>query len=272
MPTLQVSAAERSALLTGSELAVSIFRTWRRDLDCIDALILLVIARSNVDGILFNRQLRSRYGGSTQIAPDHLRQPVSVDIVAMSLRLPSPTVRRRTLALAQRGECELTSNGMLIAQHQLEATNHAAVVEAVYRHVRTAYVGLRETSDSAATPVLSLEPGAERPVRAVAAHGARYLLRLLSSAGRHFADPRDCLLLIHRLARKDDGPLSAAGDLGFSSRGAHRRISRLRIVAGYDEPFGQSWFADLAHHNMNHLFQFFAALEEVGAVAGFERV
>jgi hypothetical protein len=274
------AAVLRSALLLGGELAVDIFRAWRRDLSCIDALILLAVTRSNIDGILYDRTLRGRFGGASRIAPDDLRQPVSQSVVALSLGLPERVVGARIMLLAARGECELTPNGMLITAQQVEATARAQIIRSAYDALRRCYLRLRAAGFFRLEPPLPLETAAEPPIRSAAAHGAKYLLRLISTLAVPAGDLIDALLLLEILRHDAGAPdsLAVGRSIGVRPRDAKRRIDALvaNEVCRLDENDAltvgtdASWFAEAAERNMGHLFQLCAGLAEVGAAADFE--
>lgn len=275
------AAVATEAVLIGSQLAVSIFRAWRRDLDCLDALILLVIARSNVDGILYDRRLRERFGRRAPIAPDSLRQPISADVVAMSLRLPTGLVGDLCRRLAAQGECEIGPQGMIIAERQLEAANRTEIVHAVYDLLCAAYLKLQRAGYFGLAPLPSSAPAPEPPVRSAAAHGAKFMLRLLSSFGRQYDDAEDALLAMWLTASRFDGVTlsvdQASSDLGLGSQETAARLERL-IVGGKPVAasnggwaMAQPWFAGVRTRNLDHLFQLYAGLGEVGAVSEFEK-
>lgn len=284
------AAIVRSGLLIGGELALDLFEVWRRDLACLDALILLAVTRSNVDGILYDRALRARFGGTSRLAPDNLRQPVSPSVVALSLRLPEKLVERRAMALAKRGECELTPAGMLITAHQVEATSRTEIIRSAYDALRRCYLRLRTAGFFTLEPLLPLQNAPEPPVRSAAAHGAKYLLRLLATLGHPAGDLTNALLLLEIMRGGADPPsaISSAPEyamdpvamgarLGLTAQAAKRRARTLEsngtcrvtergvLAVAEDGP----WFAQVAEKNPDHLFQLFAALAEIGALADF---
>ena len=270
----------RSALSIGGDLALEIFEAWRRDLDCIDALILLAITRSNVEAVLYDRALRTRFGGVGRIAPDDLRQPVSQSVVALSLRLPEALVEHRIKALAERGECEVTPDGMLITPQQVEASHRAEIIQSAYDAERRCYLRLRDVGFFTLEPLPRMEIAAEPPIRSGAAHGAKYLLRLLSTLAVSASDLVDALLLLDIMRRATPPPdhRGVGHRLGVSAPEVRRRVRALVAsqvcrrdergapAAAEDRP----WFADAAEKNLDHLFQLWAGLAEVGALADFD--
>jgi len=284
-----------AAMRIGRDLVLDIFKAWRRDLDCVDALILLVITMGNVDGVLFSRKLRRRYGGVSPIAPDDLRQPISSSVIALSLGLPAQDVRSRILSLAERDECEVTPRGMLISQHQLEATNRTAIVREVYKLLYRSYEDLKLTGFVAAIEVSAFERAEVQPVRNAAAHGAKYVLRTLDTLCRRLGDVRNALIFLEVMRRtgadREDQPAPAepaaparivevAAALGLSPEAARRRIRGLtsldlceRQGVGVVTPARvhvEPWFAEVRQRNLDNLFQLFAGLADVGALADFD--
>jgi DNA-binding Lrp family transcriptional regulator len=271
-----------AAMRVGRGIVLDTFQTWRRRLDCVDALILLVVTNANVDGVLFSRKLRRRYDATFPIAPDHLRQPLSSTAVAVSLGLPHGLVSRRLRRLAQHGECLISPEGMLISEHQLEASSRTEIVEAVYARLAAAYAELKAIGffDLADLPhtVWPRKP----PVGSAAGFAAKYVQRTLDALCRDVGDVRDALILLEVLesgARPMRGPEIAAA-LGLAPDAVLRRVRGLvarRLCERHDGGVAaaaglldQPWFAAVLARNLESLFQLFAALADVGALAEFE--
>lgn len=282
--TAHASRAQAVAALTiGRELVLDLFQVWRRDLLCRDALILLVVAMGNVDGVLFSQELRRRYGGAFPIAPDALRQPISAEAVALSLGLEPRIVRRRIGVLARAGECQITAQGMLITEQQLEAADRTGVVRAAYELVGRAWRRL----DALGVPMLGELPDAQvsadaAPVRSAAAHGAKYVLRTLDLVSRHAGGVLSALLLLEltRSAQATPAPTaSLAKALGLSLRATQAEARRLRARGLCTRRAGglmlarfaprEPWMTDVLRRNQQNLYQLAAALAEVGALAAF---
>jgi hypothetical protein len=279
-------AAAAPALRVGGFLVLDIFKAWRRDLACIDALILLAISRANVDGILYSRDLRARYGSPSFIAPDSIRQPVSVSILALTLGFPEHLIRRHVASLAARDECAVTPEGMLITAERVEAIDRLGVRLEIYRALRLAYVRLQELGFVDALPLPPPAMAAEPPVRSAGAHAAKYVLRVLASLAWELGDLVDALILLEvvRQAREEwrhpGRPATireVAAALGLSPNSAGRRVGRL-VSEGWcvRTPRGVEPAADLdglavpVRRNLEHLYQLLAGLAEVGALASFE--
>jgi DNA-binding Lrp family transcriptional regulator len=279
----------REAMRVGRELVLDTFQTWRRSLDCVDALILLVITNANVDGVLFSRALRARYGALLPIAPDHLRQPVSSAAVAVSLGLPHSLVRRRVARLAAHGECLITPEGMLISEHQLEAANRTEIVQAVYARLAVAYAELQAIGffDVAGLPRSAAPPSP--PIRSASGFAAKYVQRTLDALCRHVGDVRDALIVLRVLEPPEAGPgpgaravpvAEIAAVLGLSPDAVRRRVRGLVArglcarrdggVAARPGLGAEPWLAEVLARNVESLFQLYAALAEVGALAEFE--
>jgi len=271
------------ALDIGRDLVLGIFQAWRRDLNGIDALLLLAITRSNVDGVLYSRELRARFGGPNPIAPSDLRQPVGPDIVAYSLGFEPTATRRRLRRLAERNECVFTPSGLLITEDQIEATSRLHIVLLVYELLRTSYAELRTLGffEYVPLPPFDLAEQHGSAIRPAAAHAAKYVLRLLTTIGRRAGDALDGLIWLHLRQQHEHEPslLSVAAALGLPRKTLVRRVDRLisealcerrprALMASAPE---SGWLAYVAKSNVSHLFQLFSGLAEVGALAEFER-
>jgi hypothetical protein len=272
----------------GWGLALDVFGAWRRDLDCVDALILLVITLANVDGVLFNRQLRTRYGGTHPIAPNNLRQPIASSVIALSLGLSPSFIDRRIRRLAARGECETAPGGMVITEQQVEHSDRLATVCVIYEQLRSV---VSELDAFGLSKVLAgLPSGATQtsPLRSSAAHAGKYVLRTLDAVAPHTGDVRDTLLLMAILRAEWAGAITPgtsadfALQLGLRPDEARSRAKRLvenglfaraddgRLIA--DPVATRPWFRDLERRNLDNLFQLFAGLADVGALAEFAGV
>ncbi len=269
-----------AGLRTGADLALDLFRHWRRDLPCLDALILLAITKNNVDGMLHSRDRSSQLGEQASTPPDSLRLPVSITVVATSLRLPAPFVYRRVKSLAASDECEPTPSGMvIITQRQVENTNRLSIVQRVYADLTGHCAKLIELGVPYRTSQGSITPS-HPPLRVSSAYAARYCLQLLALLGRYTGDSANALLLlqIFRSSGWQSRPTptpEAAGAIGLSPRAAGRRMHILvergicrpegsGVTAGHGP--GESWFVRAAQRNMVCLSQLLAGLAEIGAL------
>jgi hypothetical protein len=269
----------------GGELALDLFHHWRRDLPCLDALILLAITKSNVDGMLHSRNCGPPSRDQSSAPPDRLRLAVSISIIATTLGLPEPLVHRRAKVLAAADECEPTPCGMVtILQRQVEATGRYEIVQRVYEALRLRYADLAALG--VPFPSADIAPPAHRPVRSSSAFAARYALQLLSAVGRHAGGSANALLFLQILRSSGWGsrpaPIhEAALAVGLSPRTGARRVQVLvekgicrregrRVVAhaSVDEP----WLLPTAGRNRSYLSQLLAGLAEVGALADFGRI
>lgn len=300
MTSRRLSPSSMVELEIGRDLVLGAFRIWRGDLDCVDALILLVIATANVDGVLFDRELRSRYGGEYPIAPDTLRQPINSHAVSVTLGMSAAPIGRRLAALAERGECELRPDGMIITERQLEASNRTAIVRAVYRLLADAYLRLRSLGvvDVAELP---LGTASQPPLRSASAFGAKYVLRTLDALAGQAGGVIGALVLLELLRRtapdkvkvmwrvaseSAGGPAPTvttaelAAILGLPLRRAQAEVRALRsrglcerrgrrLAASWDA-FPPHVFGRLAKRNRENLYQLLAGLAEIGALARFE--
>ncbi len=267
---------------TGSELALNIFRTWRGDQDAVDALILLAITRAKVDGIVYSRDLGARFGGRNPVAPDNLRQPVSLDVLANSLRLPVATVRQRVGRLEAADLCTTTPTGMLITDRQVSASNRPGVFEAVVEPLRRADRELRASGFFEGVQLPQRAPEeAVNPVRSAAAHGAKFTLRLLGGIAEDVGDYLDALIVL-KLVRTHGAlrsPSELAVAVGAPPAMVARRVGRLvsdgvctRVRPGRVHGSAHAtWLANFRRRNGEYLFQLFAGLAEVGVLDAFRQ-
>lgn len=270
------------AIRCARRLVLEFFRIWRGQHDAVDALILLAITRSNVDGIVYSRELRKRFGGVNSVAPDDLRQEVSLEILAQSLRMPIGRVRRRVRVLASRDECVITPTGMLITHRQVANSDRLRIVGDVYELLRRSYRDLKRLGLFDAIPLPPFEPAADPPpVRSAAAHGAKCVLRVVGEIAPHLGDCVDAIIVL-RLLETGAGRRTvreAAAALGLSRSNVQRRIARLlsdqvceRIGRGVVACRADAaWLEAVETRTFDHIFQLFAGLAEVGALDDFER-
>lgn len=270
---------ERQAMSLGSALALDIFKAWRGERDGVNALILLAITRSNADGVLYSRELRSRFGGPAPIAPDELRQPVSVAVLALSLGLRASTVSRRVQALASRNECQVLPGGMLITEDQIEASDRLGVVTAVYELLRLTCIQWAALGLFPPDQLPPLQSASAKPVRSAGAHAAKYVLQLLATVGRSVGgDALDGLLMLCLIRGAEPVRVrSMRADTGLASDLLNRRLHAL-AAGGFCRRTGrgqvacdrsQDWFRIACRRNMDHLYQLLAGLAEVGALGDF---
>jgi hypothetical protein len=271
------------AMAAGRDLTLDLLRVWRRDLDALDALIMLAIVTANVDGILFDPEMRARYGGSYPIAPNRLRHPIADSVIALTLGLPLQLVRRRAAALVAAGRCGATAEGLLITQAQVEASNRVVVNVAIYELLRRSYARFKAEGLFALVPLLAPGAAGGRPLRSAPAYAGKYMLRTFDALSAHVCDVRDAWIVLELMPLAGPRPLPVpelADRIGLSRGMTARRVEELiecglcrwegEQVAIPQQALADDWCRQAQRRNLDNLFQLFAALAEVGALAEFE--
>ncbi len=152
-----------------------------------DTLITMAVLQANLAPVLQDQTLGRRYAETSP--PDDLRRPISASAVALSLRIPYETVRRRIAGLAARGMCRITPKGVYVP-HSFGHSPHAvAVLQDLQDCVRTHYERLQQAN--ALPPLPPMErpltvPGA--PLVLVRRAASEYALRLVDEISLIFGD------------------------------------------------------------------------------------
>lgn len=83
--------------------------------DVFTVLVFLEISRANVAALTASREtVAEPHAGVPGVPPDHLRDPVSIYMVARNLHMPYETARRHVKKLTQAGLCETVAGGVII--------------------------------------------------------------------------------------------------------------------------------------------------------------
>lgn len=274
-----------NSLRIGSDLALKLFQLWRRDLDCIDALILFVVKVASLEGIHSDPRLRQRYGAAHERAPDHLRLSINASVVAVSLGLEAEYVRRRLDDLTRRGECQATAAGMHTIVGDAAAAAAESLAEASYRNLGHAYAELDRVGFFHYAPIVEAPAAAGAPpVRSASLLTGKYFLRLLDLLNPPLGDVVEVMifleLLQHYVQGRPDAVAVAADELaerlGLTADQASRRLRSLAAlelctprgagVALSPTAFAEPWMVDALRRNLGTLAQLFAGLAEVGAL------
>jgi hypothetical protein len=271
------------AMALGRDLTLDLLRVWRRGLDGLDSLIMLVIVTANVDGILFDPEMRTRYGGAYPIAPNELRQPIAASVIALSLGLPPALVKRRTAALIADGRCLATPEGLLITQRHMEESSRVVVNLAIYELLRRSYNRFKEAGLFGFVPLVAPVAAQGRPLRSAPAYAGKYMLRTFDALAAHVCDVRDAWMVLELLPIEGPRPLTIpqlADRVGISPGMARRRVRELvdcglchfdgQWVSMPEQALADDWCRSAQRRNLDNLFQLFAGLAEVGALAEFE--
>lgn len=272
-------------------------RLGRGPLDFADALIVLTVTQANVDRIRRSPELQIAYATYDRPPPEHLRRPISINAVAMSLGLPFETVRRRVRRLTLIGACRSTSAGLVVPTSLVSLPWHHRTLEAAFDRMRVVYgrlgaLGALQRSGSS-EPAWTGPP----PLRAAARISTEYLLRLVQllveemgdltgvavwleifrSNTEHLPDREESL---RADALRPVRIVSVAKRLGSPAETVRRRTAHL-VALGRCEwtkqgpiaapaYLGTPAFEALARQNLNQLQRMFAALDRLGVLSSWE--
>jgi hypothetical protein len=169
--------------------------------DVIDRLLIAAIFDANVAPVKRDPSLQFAYGALDDAPPEAVLRPVSINGIALSLRLPFETVRRRVGRLARQGALVLTPRGVLVSRARIESPAFKALSQARYERLRRFHRDLIEARALAPTAAedgnaRGVETGAP-PVRVVNRILAEYLMRTIEMVTRRVGHPLDGLLLLH---------------------------------------------------------------------------
>jgi DNA-binding Lrp family transcriptional regulator len=167
--------------------------------DVIDRLLIAAILDANVAPVKRDMGLQFTYGGLDDAPPEAVLRPVSINGVALSLRLPFETVRRRVGRLARKGDLVLTPHGVLVSRERIESPPFKALSQARYERLKRFH---RDLLEAQALPLLAAaEAGAPQagapPVRVVNRILAEFLMRTIEAVSRRIGHPVDGLLFLH---------------------------------------------------------------------------
>jgi DNA-binding Lrp family transcriptional regulator len=105
-------------------------RISRGEGDLLEPLLLTAILQANQAALPGRPDLQLAYGGTQWALPDAQRRPISISALAHSLGLPFETVRRRARALAARGLCVRTPEGLSVPETVVTSPAYLAVLTA----------------------------------------------------------------------------------------------------------------------------------------------
>jgi DNA-binding Lrp family transcriptional regulator len=110
--------------------------------DLVEALVFTTALDANMVPVDRDADLAVLYGRLEESAPDELRRPVSMNAVAQSLGLPFETVRRRFVALVDRGLCVATPAGVIIPRSAVTSEAYIALQRKRYELTRGLFLEL----------------------------------------------------------------------------------------------------------------------------------
>lgn len=156
-----------------------IVRITRGDRHFLDALIFTVALDANMTPVTRDRSLLAAYGGAETSTPDELRRPVSINAVAMSLRLPLETVRRRFLNMARAGLCVIGPQGVIIPREAVTSPVYLAEQRARFDRTRDFYQAMKAAGALPDRIAAEVSPAEGEPlVRAANWAVSEYALRV----------------------------------------------------------------------------------------------
>ncbi len=266
-----------------------------------DTLIAMAILQANLAPVLQDRTLARRYAETSP--PDEFRRPTSASAVALSLRMPYETVRRRIAGLAGRGVCQVTPKGVYIPDGHNSSSHAITVLTGLHDCVRKHYWRLQQAKALPALPPMDwplTAPGAA--LLLVRRATSEYALRVVDEISLMFGDVIAGLVMLeivrantehipdgHRggdhpgpdgfLPDPERRPVrmsEVASRLGLPPETARRYALRLvdqgfcqRMPSGLMAPrkvLAQDVFVDLMAVNHANLSRMFAYLARTGVV------
>ncbi|MET0274545.1 MAG: hypothetical protein ABW360_16280 [Phenylobacterium sp.] len=276
--------------------------------DLLDNLIVIAVVQANTRALMRDPELQRTYAAYDAPPPDELRatRAVSVNALAVSLRLPVSTVRRRMAVLAKAGRVVVTPDGVYVPQATVNTPAHMAATAANYDLLRRLYGRLRDLGILAAPTGAAPAPDGPPPFRAALRLSTEYFLRAFESVMEEVGGPMAVLILLGilrantehlpDLPRRGGGqpddfipdadrrPISAqalAQRLRLPRETVRRNVARLvdagecvRKAGGLIIP-AESQERPLsplfAPANLASLNRMFAGLDELGVLAAWER-
>lgn len=279
---------------------LDIRRISRGDRDLIDSLLFATVISSNVALLIRDASLQLAYAGISSPAPAEARRPVSVNAVAQSMRIPFETARRRIRRMAKTGILEVSARGVRVPQSILQRPEFIEAIVLRHERVGQFYRDLCAAGVVTAAPVGSVL--AEAPVLITNRLCWEYVLRMVDEMSAMAGDPLSGLILLEILHYNIDrlGPdeLSAwakspaelgrpaatgvlAATLGLSPETTRRYVMALEsagfclrskrgVVAVLPAEQGAA-LERMALDNLANLQRMFARLDQLGALAAFDR-
>lgn len=288
-------------------LLLDLIAIGRGDVDMVDTLLASAIIQANVQEIVRRADLQVSFAAETEMPPDEMRRPVTMNAVASSLNLPFETVRRRINRMVADGFCRIVEGGVIVPSAVLADPQYAVDAFRGYERMRAGYYRMSELGLVGELPPPTVELAADSfPIRAVARLFGTYVLRVVESLAR-VGDLIDAMVMleIYRAnvehlppgaARAgvgdrgddvaDDGLRRAVASstvatrlglpsetvrrrtLALSARGACQRVRGGLIVPG--EVLAQGPLGVALAANAAQLQRLFAALSQLGVLAVWE--
>jgi hypothetical protein len=236
--------------------------------------------------------------------PDELRQAraVSINAVAISLRLPYETARRRIVQMARNGLCVITPEGVYVPNEILTLPSHQTHAVESYGSMRQFYFRLRRLG--VAPPPSGVPFEGPPPIRAVLRLLGDYFLRSIEGLTRNVRDPVRAAILLGILhantehlaqtwrgvggetddtipdaLRRPVAALTLAAQLRLPRETVRRHVEALiadrqcvrtrRGLLVTSKILARPVWTQFASENVAHLNRMFAGLAEVGVLAAW---
>ncbi|MDG2520317.1 DeoR family transcriptional regulator [Caulobacter segnis] len=195
--------------------------------DLVEALVFTTALDANMAPVDRDADLAVLYGRLEESAPDELRRPVSMNAVAQSLGLPFETVRRRFVALVERGLCVTTPAGVVIPRSAVMSESYIALQQERYDRTRDLFLELWR-GGVVADPSPDVEPAADPLIRAVNRIVSEYALRICPALVTLTGSVLTSLVLLQLVMENIEGV--DPEDLGAWVRTPHDYARPRRIV------------------------------------------
>ncbi|MDR6624996.1 hypothetical protein [Caulobacter segnis] len=277
---------ERLCLVFSAELISSGFLrgTYR---SALDTLLALAIGQANLASMARDLAFQKAYAGLSSSPPDHLRRPVRVRPIALSLGIPQETARRRAAMMVKDGILVQTDAGVFMPKSVTETPSYIETAKATWGAIGGLYRALRR--EGALGPPADQAGGEEIPYRYMMRLWGDHFLRLIEMLLPMLQEPFDIVLLFAILRASQsvdagtDNPVSASSlsrSLGLPFETVRRNALRLaekglcqKAPRGYvitSELLDTPVWRQFAERHRLVLMRFFSIMGERGLLGWWE--
>jgi hypothetical protein len=220
------------------------------DDDFIDGVIRAAMLDANIRHLIHEREIALRYASFAQPIPDTMRRGASINAIASSLGLPFETTRRRIHRMTERGLCEETEDGVLLAQAQVTTPEMLKFIERNLGKLKAFHDELRRLApsiDLVLRDEQSARPPAEPPQevsRLCMRATVGYVLRYLEGAKPIAGDLLGAIVFLAVAVRNVEHlthAASEAGALGARGGAVPDDLRRRATVHGVSKDLGFSF-------------------------------
>jgi hypothetical protein len=252
----------------------------------LECMLMMAINQANIAPLTRDPAARSRYGALESPAPDDERRPVSVRAVAVSMRLPYETARRRIVDLAGRGVCLMSPAGVVVPEAFMRSDAFIQAARQAHQRLLRLYFDLSARGLLEALPASHYDER-DPPVRAAMRLLADYLLRNTETLVSRTGELVSGLVLLPLLAAAAGGDRGGQSVAALSRRvqipaeTARRHIAALMAagvcrrhgarIALTDGEFATPVWRGLLVENAIAVQRLFAGLAERGVVDAWNR-